>query len=81
MMEQIKMGTTDQARKRRHRPGAGFTIPAFADHFGLPVSQVRSAVKRGEIQTVTWAGLERIPPSEADRVGKLFGLTPPQDAE
>lgn len=62
--------------KRRRRPGAGFTIPMFAEHFNLPVSQVRRAVKRGDIKTVPFAGLERIPPTEVERVQKLFGLTP-----
>jgi hypothetical protein len=61
-------------RKRRHRTGAGFTIPSFADHFGLPVSQVRRAVRDGTIKTVSWAGLPRIPPAEAERVAKLWSL-------
>ena len=65
--------------KHRHSPGAGFTIPTFAKHYGLPVGQVRRAVKRKEIVTVTFAGLERITPSEARRVAELFGLKPRED--
>ncbi|MCD9821147.1 hypothetical protein [Bradyrhizobium japonicum] len=68
-----------EIKKRRHRQGAGFTIPGFAEHYNLPVSQVRLAVKRREINTVTWAGLERIPPAEAERVAELFGLRPRDD--
>jgi hypothetical protein len=62
--------------KRRSRSGAGFTIPAFAKHYSLPVGQVRRAVRDGAIATVPWAGLERITPAEAERVAKLMGLTP-----
>ena len=70
------MQSAKTTEKRRHRPGAGFTIPAFAAHFGLPVGQVRRAVANGEIKTVPFAGLPRIPPAEATRVSELFGLTP-----
>ena len=67
--------------KRRHHSEAGFTIPAFAKHFGLTVGKVRRAVKRHEIETVTFAGLERITPKEAKRVAELFGLEPSDDEE
>lgn len=72
---------TKSGDKRRHRADAGFTIPTFAKHFGLPVGQVRRAVARKEIGTVTWAGLERITPAEAERVAELFGLKPLDDDE
>lgn len=75
------MQSAKTVERRRHRPGAGFTIPAFADHFGLPVSQVRRAVALGEIKTVPFAGLPRIPPAEAERVRILFGLTPRDDPD
>lgn len=70
---------TKSGDKRRHRADAGFTIPTFAKHFGLPVGQVRRAVARKEIQTVTFAGLARITPSEARRVAELFGLKPSEE--
>jgi hypothetical protein len=60
--------------KKRRRQGAGFTIPAFANLFNLPVGQVRRAVKNGEIITVPFAGRDRIPPAEVERIRKLFGL-------
>jgi hypothetical protein len=63
-----------KSEKRRRHANAGFTIPAFARHYGLPVGKVRRAVKRHEIETVTFAGLERITPAEARRVAELFGL-------
>jgi hypothetical protein len=70
---------TETVEKRRPRSGAGFTIPAFAKRFGLPVGQVRRAVRDGTIKTVPWAGLPRITPSEAERIAELFGLTPRDD--
>jgi hypothetical protein len=67
-------GVSEMQSKRRHLSGAGFTIPAFADHYNLPEGQVRRAVKRKEIVTVKFAGLERITPAEARRVAELLGL-------
>ena len=67
----------DQPRKRQQQ--AGFTIPSFAKHYGQSVGQVRRAVKRKEIKTVPFAGIERITPAEAERVAKLFGWTPRED--
>ena len=52
----------------------GFTIPEFAKHFGLPIGQVRRAVRYGDIKTVAFAGRERIPPAEAERVAEVFAL-------
>jgi hypothetical protein len=69
----------EQRRRRRHRQGAGFTLPSFAEHYGLSLNQVRLAVKRGEIKTVEFAGLQRIPPSEAERIARLFDLSPVVD--
>jgi hypothetical protein len=66
--------------RRQQHASAGFTIPAFAKHFGLPVGQVRRAVGRGEIKTVPFAGLPRITPAEAERVAKLFGLKASDEA-
>ena len=42
---------------------------------------MRRAVKREEIKTVTFAGLERITPAEAQRVAELFGLTEHDDED
>ena len=67
--------------KRRHRSDTGFTIPAFAEHYGLTVGKVRRAVKRKEIKTVIFSGLQRITPAEAERVAELFGLKPSEDDE
>jgi hypothetical protein len=57
----------------RHRSDAGYTIPAFAKRYGLAEGKIRRAVKRGDIQTVKFSGLERITPAEAKRVAELFG--------
>jgi len=63
----------------RPRSDAGYTIPAFAKRYGLSEGKVRRAVKRKEIHTVTFSGLVRITPAEAERVAKLFGLTARDD--
>lgn len=63
-----------KAEKRRQQASAGFTLPAFSRQFGLSIGKVQRAVKRGEIKTVTFAGLKRITPAEARRVAELFGL-------
>jgi hypothetical protein len=68
---------TAKAGDRRYRTGMdAFTIPTFAKHFGLPVGQVRRAVRDGTIRTVPWAGVPRITPAEAERIAELFGLKP-----
>jgi hypothetical protein len=61
-------------KNNNHRSDVGYTIPAFAERFGLSESRVRRAVKRKEIVTETFAGRERITPAEAKRVAELFGL-------
>jgi hypothetical protein len=60
--------------KPNHSSSAGYTIPAFAARFGLSEGRVRRAVRRKEIETVTFSGRARITPAEAQRVAKLFGL-------
>jgi len=58
------------------RANAGYTLPAFARHYGLSLGQVKRAVKREEIHTVDFAGRKRIPPDEAERLENLFGWKP-----
>ena len=62
--------------KRNHRLDAGYTIPAFAEQYGISVNRVRRAISLGEIKTEMFAGRPRITPSEARRVAELFGLKP-----
>ncbi|MCS3479295.1 hypothetical protein M2212_006141 [Bradyrhizobium elkanii] len=68
--------TTNNAtpQKRRRRPGPGFTLPGFAEHYGLPIGMIRRAVKNGEITTVAFGGRNLITPSEAERICQLFSL-------
>ena len=66
-------------KRNHHRSDTGFTIPAFAEHYGLSEGRVRRAVRRKEIETVQFAGVERITPAEAKRVVELFGLKPRRD--
>ena len=59
-------------RSRTSYGKVGFTIPGFAREFDLDENTVRRAVKLKEIATVRFAGLERIPPAEADRFRETF---------
>jgi hypothetical protein len=54
---------------RRMRPG--YTIPAAAKVLNWPEGVVRRGVQRGEILTVPFAGLDRIPPKEVTRLKAL----------
>ena len=66
--------TSDESRAGAKRQPLGFTIPSLARHLGVSASTIRLAVKRGEIDTVRFGGLERISPSEAERLAKSFNL-------
>jgi hypothetical protein len=69
------MTTTNATpQKRRRRSGPGFTLPAFAEHYSIPIGTVRRAVKNGEITTVAFGGRNLITPSEAERICQLFSL-------
>ena len=61
----------------RHIGHLGFTIPAFAEELEVPEGAVRRAVERGEVETVWFAGLRRIPPREVERLRDLFKTTSP----
>jgi hypothetical protein len=55
----------------------GFTIPAGAEELEVPEGALRRAVKNGEVETVKFAGLHRIPPREIERLRSLFKVTSP----
>ena len=63
-------------RDSHHRVDVGYTIPAFAERYGIHAKRVRRAISLGEIKTETFAGRPRITPDEAKRVAELFGLKP-----
>jgi hypothetical protein len=50
------------------------TIPWAARKLRLPESQFRRAVKNGEVKTVPFAGLERVPDAEVERIAALLGI-------
>jgi hypothetical protein len=64
---------------RRMRPG--YTIPAAAKVLDWPEGVVRRGVRRGEILTVPFAGLDRIPPKEVTRLKALSVEIPPRSGE
>jgi hypothetical protein len=61
-------------KKRRHRSGPGFTLPAFSEKYNIPIGTVRRAVRAGQITTVAFGGRNLITPCEADRIATLFSL-------
>jgi hypothetical protein len=63
-------------RKPRRRSGPGYTIPAFSERYGISIGTVRRAVRDKQITTVTFGGRNLITPAEAERIAKLFSLTP-----
>jgi Helix-turn-helix domain len=71
------MTKEQQVRKparRRERPG--YSIPQAAEALNLPEQQVRRAADRGEIKTIPFAGLRRIPPGEIERIRAELLATP-----
>jgi hypothetical protein len=56
----------------RHIAHLGYTIPAFAEALNIPEGAVRRAVENGDIETVMFAGLRRIPPREIERLRNIF---------
>ena len=61
----------------RHIGHLGFTIPAFAEELNVPEGAVRRAVEKGEVETVWFGGLRRIPPREVERLRSLFKTASP----
>ena len=45
-----------------------YTIPQAAAALNLPETQVRRAVKLGDIKAIRFAGVRRIPQAELDRI-------------
>jgi hypothetical protein len=68
---------------RRHRGGAGYSIPAFSEEIDWPEKETRRAVALGIIQTVDFGDRKRIPFSEKQRLrdAGLVRPAPPQSME
>jgi excisionase family DNA binding protein len=58
--------------QKRHRRGAGWSIPAAAKELGINDHTLRRAVERGEVACIQFGGLRRIPPAELARLRELF---------
>jgi hypothetical protein len=52
----------------------GQTIPAVAKRLGLSEAALRRAVDGGEVNTITFNGVKRIPPAEEERVAGFLGV-------
>jgi hypothetical protein len=63
-----------KARKppSRHYTHAGYSIPAAAHELKIPEGVLRRAVRLGEVETVPFGGLDRVPPREIDRLREIF---------
>ena len=61
----------------RHINHLGFTIPGCAEELKVPEGTIRRAVRNGEIAVVPFAGLDRIPPREIERLRDLFKALSP----
>jgi hypothetical protein len=53
---------------------SGQTIPAVAKRLGLSEAALRRAVDGGEVNTITFNGVKRIPPAEEERVAGFLGV-------
>jgi len=54
---------------------ASHTIPKAAEKLRLPEGQFRRAVKLGQVKTIDFAGLQRVPDAEIERIAELLGLS------
>lgn len=67
-------------KSQSRRTGAGFSIPAAADELNMPYRTLLSAVERGEVRVIEFAGLRRVPAAEVTRLKSLFNETDTQAA-
>jgi excisionase family DNA binding protein len=51
---------------------AGFSIPAAAKELNMAEQTLRRAVDRGEIQSIRFGGVRRIPLGELERIRNVF---------
>ena len=64
----------------RHITHLGLLDPGRGAALNVPEGTVRRAVKLGEIETVPFGGLDRIPPREIERIRKALGKDEAQTA-
>lgn len=80
----LREGTVEKISHKETKPNGrhidhlGLTIPAFAEALNVPEGAARRAVEKGEVETVWFGGLRRIPVSEVDRLRGIFKSVPPQ---
>ena len=72
----MKANKAKKAKKpaSRHYTHLGYSIPAAAHELRLSEQTVRRAVKAGDVETVQFGGLKRVPPREIDRLREIFRL-------
>ena len=58
---------------KRHRDGAGFSIPAAAEAIGVSPKTLRTAIVQQQVHVIAFGGLVRVPKMEVERLRQLFG--------
>jgi len=65
--------------KKRHRDGAGFSIPGAAEELGISYKTLRDAIALGQVRAFEFGKIRRISKAEMDRLKELFGAKTPRD--
>lgn len=68
----METNTTEIAGRRA--AGPGLSPGAFARTVPVPISRVRKAIERGELEVIDFGGRQLIPASEVPRVRALYRL-------
>lgn len=57
---------------KRHRDGAGFSVPAAAEEVGVSYKTLREAIALKQVRTIRFGRLERVPRAEVARLKEVF---------
>ena len=58
--------------KKRHRAGAGYSVPGAADAVGVSAKTMRTAIARQQVRTIEFGNLVRVPKKEVERLKEVF---------
>jgi hypothetical protein len=58
--------------KKRHRDGAGYSVPGAAAAVGVSVKSLRTAIARQQVRTIEFGNLVRVPKKEVERLKGVF---------
>jgi excisionase family DNA binding protein len=60
------------AGRKRHRAGAGFSVPAAAEEIGVSYKTLREAIALEQVRVIRFGRLERVPKKEVARLKEEF---------